>query len=209
MATRVAIVGASNLVSFERQPSIACTCNGKCNNKKHGPQVPGNVQFKLFAKGGAKFNHPNREKNADKLFNDALSFNPSTVIIFHDIIMNSLTLPPNLENKSLPVMSPDQVKSALKDLEKKCPCRFVVILVRRRKEDERKLPLGTSRNSGDQPRQFSCDLDVRMNRVLKDNFKYFDLHLSNSSFKINDSAHQTSDSLKQTVGKIVRYFGKF
>ena len=78
MATRIPIVGASNLVSFEKQPLINCTCNGKCNNKNYGPQMQGNVQFKLFAKEGAKLNHPNREKNADKLFNDALSFNPNS-----------------------------------------------------------------------------------------------------------------------------------
>ena len=97
-------------------------------------------------------------------------------------------MPPHIENKSSPVMSPAPVENSLKDLEKKCPCRFVVILVRRRKEDEKKFLLGTSRNSGDRPRQINCDLDVQMNRVLKDNFKYFDLHLSNSSFKNKDSA---------------------
>ena len=84
-------------------------------------------------------------------------------------------MPPHLENESLPVMSRDQVKISLKDLEKKYPCRFVVILVRKRKEDKKKLPLGTSRKPGDRPRQFICDLDVQNNRVLEDNFKY--LHL--------------------------------
>ena len=43
-------VGASNLVAFKKQSWIACDCTSKCNNSRHGAQIPNEVEYKLFAK---------------------------------------------------------------------------------------------------------------------------------------------------------------
>ena len=104
-------------------------------------------------------------------------------------------------------MTTDEVLLELQILEKKCPCRFVVVVGRRKAEDDRKLPPGTSRSKGDMPLDFECDFDCKINRLIK-NFLYYDLKLSNSSFSINDNAHQTPHPLKQCEGKMLHYYSK-
>ena len=206
MVSRVALVGASNLVSFERQPWVTCTCLEPCRNRRHCPQVPPQIVYKNFAASGARFQHPDPAKNLFNIFNDALSFRPHTVVVYHDCIMNSLTLPPHAPSNAS-VLTPNEIINHLQVLQELCrPSQFVV-LVRRKKEDSIKLPPDTNRKVGDIARTFESDLDLRMNALLRQNFEYFDLNLSNSSFKINDPAHQTVDSLKMSIGKIVRFYG--
>ena len=206
MVSRVALVGASNLVSFERQPWETCTCQEPCKIRSHSPQVPTDIVYKSFAMGGARFEHPNYEKDARKLFEDALMFSPHMVVMFHDVVMNSLTLPPHAPPNSQ-TLTPPQVMEHLKKLQRNCPGRFVVVLVRRKKEDAHKLPPGTNRRKGDKPRLFENNLDKQMNDLIKTQFEFFDLNLSNASFKMNDPAHQTADSMKMSVGKIVKFYG--
>ena len=206
MVSRVALVGASNLVSFERQPWESCNCEGPCNIRAHCPQVPHHIVYKNFAEGGARFNHPNNEKNLEKLFTDALKFRPHTLVIYFDAIMNSLTLPPHAPPNCLP-LTPRVVIRKLLRMQRNCPGRFVVVLCRRKKEDAFKLPHNTNRKKGDPERLFSSNLDKEINDMIKQNFEYFDLNLSNSSFVPFDPAHQTADSLKMSIGKIVKFYG--
>lgn len=207
MVTRIALVGASNLVSFERQPWIPCVCSQPCRNIYHSPQVPDHIVYKTFGNGGAKFNHPDHTKNAVHLFQEAMAFRPKTIVIYHDIIMNSLTLPDWAPPNAI-AMSPEEVLIELKMLQNMCDCEFIVTLVRRRVEDNVKLPCNTSRNKGDKPLQFLDNLDTQMNQLLKENFRYINIGLSNASFKPDDPAHQTPDSLKMGITKIVRFYGK-
>ena len=58
----------------------------------------------------------------------------------------------------------------------------------------------------DPERLFSSNLDKEIKDLIKQHFEYFDLHLSNSSFMPFDPAHQTADSLKMCIGKIVKFY---
>lgn len=208
MVTRIALVGASNLVSFERQPWVPCTCNPlPCKFPSHCPQVPDDVVYKTFAESGARFQHRLLAKDCKTLFHQAEYFFPKTIIIYHDVIMNSLTLPDHAPPHAK-VMTPAEVLGELKLLEIQCKADFVVVLVRRKREDRVKINDGSGRNKGDQPNQFESDLDVEMNKLLKANFAFYDLGLSNASFLPNDSAHQTEVSLKMSISKLVKFYAK-
>ena len=60
----------------------------------HWTGTPPHIDFKIFAKQGAKFNHINWEKEAKNLFQQALNSNSSTIVLNMDVIMNSLTVAP-------------------------------------------------------------------------------------------------------------------
>ena len=146
MVSRVALVGASNLVSFERQPWVACNCEEPCKNRAHRPQVPHDVVYKIFAKGGARFNHYDKKKDLEILFKDALTFRPHTLVIYYDALMNSFTLPPHAPPNSS-TLTPHRVIEKLLKMQRNCPGRFVVVLCRR-KQDACKLPFDTNRKKG-------------------------------------------------------------
>ena len=95
MVSRVALVGASNLVSFERQWWETYTCLEPCRNRRNCPQFPYQIVYKNFAASGARFQHPDPAKNLLNIFYDPLSFRPHTEGVYHDCIMNSSTLPPH------------------------------------------------------------------------------------------------------------------
>ena len=210
-APKIVVVGASNLVSLQKLPLVACNCDTPtcCQPQNHISGIPSNINFKVFAKPGAKFIHNNWEKDANNLFKQALNCNPTTIVFYMDILMNSLTVPPWLNPALHKPLSPARVIHCLKLIERKAnarDCRFVVVLCRRRKSDEKKLEPGTSSNNTTSP---ETSLDNEFNRLLKDNFfHYFDLKLSNSAFKVNDSAHQTQLSLNLSLGRIIRFFYK-
>ena len=205
MVTRIALIGASNLVSFESQQWVACTCEATCKVKEHSPQVPADIVYKIYAAGGAKFRHPKPDKNAAIMFHTAIEeFKPNVVVFYHDIIMNSLCLSP-FAPPNATVLTPQQVYEDLRVLERDCPCHFAVILCRRRKEDAIKI---TPSNKADGDQQFESTIDLEMNRFLKDHFNYLNLKLTNSSFNVNDAAHQTVDSLKMSIQKIVKFYGQ-
>ena len=132
MVTRIALIGASNLVSFESEQWVACTCEATFKVKEHSPQVPNDIVYKVFAAGGAKFRHHKHQTNAANMFTKAVEeFKPHVVVLYHDITMKSLTLssfaPPNAT-----VLTPQRVYEDLRVLERDCPGHFGVILCRRR-----------------------------------------------------------------------------
>ena len=93
------------------------------------------VFYKQFAASGARFQHPKPAKNLKTISNNALSFRPHT-LVYHDCIMNSLTLlpPPNTS-----ILTPNRVSNELQNLRELYPTQFVV-LVRRKKEGTVNLP---------------------------------------------------------------------
>ena len=110
-----------------------------------------------------------------------------------------------------PVLSPQENLQTLFVFEGKANPQDIkfVVLCRRRKEDKVKLQPATSRQPGDAPLPFDSlsTIDNEMNTLLIENFfHHSDLKLSNSAFKINDSAHQTQLSLNLSLGKIIRFF---
>ena len=95
----IVIVGASNLVTFKRQPLVACNCPTVCVAKEnHVTGISPDVTFEVIAKPGAKFGHNNPEKDAFNLIEEAMSKSPETIVIYMDLIMNTLTVPPWLSN---------------------------------------------------------------------------------------------------------------
>ena len=70
----VVIVGASNLVSIQRQPLVACDCStSECTARdQHITGIPPHVSFKIIAQPGAKFEHKNPEKDAYNMFRTTL-----------------------------------------------------------------------------------------------------------------------------------------
>ena len=79
--------------------------------------------------------------------------------------MNSLPLPPHATPKAS-VITPNEVINEIQVLQELCrPSQFVVVLVRRKKEDSVKLPPNTNRKVGDIARSFESDLDFRMNAL--------------------------------------------
>ena len=159
-------------------------CQEPCKNKAHCPQIPHDVVYKTYAAGGARFNHPDKTKDLEKLFKDALSFRPHTLVIYFDAIMNSLTLPPHAPPNAS-TLTPEEVLQKLLLLQRECRGRFIVVLCRRKLEDAIKLQRETNRKKGDPERLFRSNLDNDMNVLIKQHFQYFDLKLSNSSFKTN------------------------
>ena len=132
MVSRVALVGASNLVSFERQPWEACNCEEPRKNKAHCPQVPHHIVYKTFGEGGARFNHHQEKKDLEKLFTDALTFRPHTHVIYYEASMNSFTLSPHA-HPNCSTITPRQKIPRLLRLQRNCLGRFVVVLCRRKK----------------------------------------------------------------------------
>ena len=125
--------------------------------------------------------------------------------------MNSLTVAPWLNPSVHKPLSPSKVLHCLKLLERKAnakDCRFVVVLCRRRKSDEKKIE-PSSNQTEEATTSPAISLDNEFNRLLRDNFfHYFDFKLSNSAFKVNDSAHQTQLSLNLSLDRIIRFFHK-
>ena len=164
MVSRVALVGASNLVSFERQWWETYTCLEPCRNRRHYPQFPYQIVYKKFAASGARFQHPDPAKNLLNIFYDVLSFRPHTEVVYHDCIMSSLTLPPHA-TPNASVITPNEVINEIQVLQELSrPSQFVV-LVRRKKEDSAKLTPNTNRKVGDMARSFESDLDFRINAL--------------------------------------------
>ena len=90
-------------------------------------------------KPGAKFNHNCKE--AKNLYQQALNSNPSTIVLYMDVTMNSLTVAPWLNPMQHRSESPERIIHILRGLERKANTRdisFVVVLNRRRKTDEKK-----------------------------------------------------------------------
>ena len=85
----------------------------------HITGIPDNIDFKFFAKPGAKFYHSNFEKEAKTLFQQALNCNPSTIVFYMDIVMNSLTVAPWLNPTVHKPLSPLKVLHCLKLLKRK------------------------------------------------------------------------------------------
>ena len=110
--------------------------------------------------------------------------NPSTIVLYMDVIMNTLTDALRLNPLQHKPESPERIIHILKGLEQKANARdirFVVVLCRR-KTDENEP--GTSSQQHQMPPNDTL-LDSKMNRLLKDNlFHYFDLKLSNSAMKL-------------------------
>ena len=106
--------------------------------------------------------------------------------------------------------SPESIIHILRGLERKAKARdirYVVVLCRRRKTDEKNEPGAVSQQSQMPPNEYDTLLDNKMNRLLKDNFfHYFDLKLTNSAFKVNDMVHQTQTSRNLSPGRIIRSF---
>ena len=79
--------------------------------------------------------------------------------------MNSLPLPPHA-TPNASVITPNEVINEIQVLQElRRPSQFVVVLVRRKKEDSVKLPPNTNRKVGDIARSFESDLDFRMNAL--------------------------------------------
>ena len=169
----VIIIGASNLVSKKKEPLVACNCSTpNCTRKdEHLTNLAENSTFQIFAQPGAKINHPNEAKCAETSFKKALAFRPKTIVFYMDIILNSLTSPPWLQNS--PVLSPQEVLRKLFEFERRANAqdiKFFVVLCRRRKEDKVKLQSETSRQPGDAPSPFDSTIDSEMNTLMKENF---------------------------------------
>ena len=143
-ASKIVVVSASNIVSFQKLPLVACnwvtsTCSQPGN---HIIGIFANIDFKIFAQPGAKFIHNNFEKEANNLFKQALNCNPTKIVFYMDILMNRLTVPPWINPTVHKPLFPAKVIHCLKLSEGKAnakDCRFVVLVCRSRKSDERKL----------------------------------------------------------------------
>ena len=120
-APNIVIVGASNLVSVQKLPLVACNCETpNCTQPlNHITGIPPNINFTIIAQPGAKFYHSNSHKEAKNLFAQALELNPSTIVLYTDLIMNSLTLAPWLNPLQHIPLSPESVIHILKGLERK------------------------------------------------------------------------------------------
>ena len=120
MVSRIALVGASHLVSFERQPWESCLCLEPCRDHSHCPQVQNHAVYKTFATSGATFDNPFKEKNFQLVLQDARKFRLHVLVLFHDAIMNSLTLP-NHAPANAKSLTPTEVINRIRILEDTCP----------------------------------------------------------------------------------------
>ena len=165
MVYNVALVGASNLVHFKRQCWQRYTCLNICQVLEHASTFPKDIHYKIFARGSAKLGHPKPEKKWATLIKEAVEWGPNVIVNYHDIISNSLTLPPFLKETSKNTPLKAEVFNNFNSLQREFKQNFVFVLTRRRTEDNFKLAANTSRPKEDQPLEFQSNLDIRMNKI--------------------------------------------
>ena len=126
-APKIVIVGASNLVSLQKLPLVACNCETlNCSQPlDHLTGIPPLIDSKIIAQPGAKFNHSNFEKEDRNLFAQALELNLSTIVLYMDLLMNSLTVAPWLNPLQHKPQSPESVIHILKGLERKANAKDI------------------------------------------------------------------------------------